>query len=106
MISQHEAEMKELNDILYTMELRHRERETEADHEFQGMMDELKNKVSTRLIKAGPTLFNKTQTYSGIPLNLDTFRPRRDDPASEVSLFSGLETWHNTSTVTHGISCT
>ena len=50
MISQHEAEIKELNDILYTMELRHRERETEADHEFQGMMDELKNKVSTRLI--------------------------------------------------------
>lgn len=47
MISQHEAEMKELRDILYTMELRYRERETEAEQEFQGMMDELKNKVST-----------------------------------------------------------
>ena len=46
MISQHEAEMKELRDILYTMELRYRERETEAEHEFQGMMDELKNKVA------------------------------------------------------------
>ena len=45
-ISQHEAEMKELNDILYTMELRFRERETEAEQEFQGMMDELKNKVN------------------------------------------------------------
>ena len=38
--------MKELNDILYTMELRYRERETEAEQEFQGLMDELKNKVS------------------------------------------------------------
>ena len=45
MISQHEAEMKGLKDILYTMELRYRERETEAEQEFQGMMDELKNKV-------------------------------------------------------------
>lgn len=47
MISQHEAEMKELRDVLYTMELRYRERETEAEQEFQGMMDELKNKVSS-----------------------------------------------------------
>lgn len=47
MISQHEAEMKELKDVLYTMDLRYRERETEAEQEFQGMMDELKNKVST-----------------------------------------------------------
>ena len=46
MISQHEEEMKELKDILYTMELRYRERETDAEQEFQGMMDELKNKVS------------------------------------------------------------
>lgn len=45
MIAQHEAEMKELRDILYTMELRYRERETDAEHEFQGMMDDLKNKV-------------------------------------------------------------
>ena len=49
MIAKHEAEMKELNDILYTMELRYRERETEAEHEFQGMMDELKNKVTAPL---------------------------------------------------------
>lgn len=48
MISQHEAEMKELKDILYTMELRYRERETEAEQEFQGMMDELKNKVNAQ----------------------------------------------------------
>ena len=45
MIAQHEAEMKELRDILYTMELRYRERETDAEHEFQGIMDDLKNKV-------------------------------------------------------------
>ena len=37
--------MKELRDILYTMELRYRERETDAEHEFQGIMDDLKNKV-------------------------------------------------------------
>lgn len=48
MIEQHKAKMKELNDILYTMELRYRERETEAEHEFQGLMDELKNKVCQR----------------------------------------------------------
>lgn len=54
MISQHEAEMKELRDILYTMELRYRERETEAEQEFQGMMDELKNKhlEDTHALKA------------------------------------------------------
>ena len=39
--------MKELRDVLYTMELRNRERETDAKHEFQGLMDELKNKVHT-----------------------------------------------------------
>ena len=39
--------MKELRDILYTMELRYRERETDAEHEFQGIMDDLKNKVKT-----------------------------------------------------------
>ena len=47
MISLHEEKMKELSDILYTMELRYRERETEAEHEFQGKMDNLKNKVTT-----------------------------------------------------------
>jgi hypothetical protein len=54
MISQHEAEMKELKDILYTMELRYRERETDAEQEFQGMMDELKNKhlEDTHALKA------------------------------------------------------
>ena len=46
MISQHEAEMKNLSDVMYTMKLRCTERESEAQQEFQGMMDELKNKVS------------------------------------------------------------
>jgi DNA-binding Xre family transcriptional regulator len=54
MIAQHEAEMKELRDILYTMELRYRERETDAEHEFQGIMDDLKNKhlEDTHALKA------------------------------------------------------
>ena len=53
MIEQQEAEMKELKDILYTMELRYRERETDAEHEFQGIMDDLKNKVSPCIHKMG-----------------------------------------------------
>ena len=45
LISRHEHETKDLADVMYAMELRHTERETEAKHEFQSLMDELKNKV-------------------------------------------------------------
>jgi len=44
LISRHKHEMKDLGDVMYAMELRHTERETEAKHEFQSLMDELKNK--------------------------------------------------------------
>lgn len=37
--------MKDLHDILYAMELRFNERESEAQQEFQSLVDELKNKV-------------------------------------------------------------
>lgn len=60
MISQHTAEMKELRDILYTMELRYRERETDAEHEFQGMMDELKNKVGLHTSPPLTSLWSKS----------------------------------------------
>ena len=46
MIDQHELEMRNLRDVMYAMELRFNERETEALQEFQGLIDELKNKVS------------------------------------------------------------
>ena len=45
MIARNEQEMRDLHDILYAMELRFTERETEAKQEFQGLVDELKNKV-------------------------------------------------------------
>lgn len=45
MIASHDHEMRELSDIMYAMELRYSERETEAAHNFQSLMDELKNKV-------------------------------------------------------------
>ena len=45
MIARNEQEMRDLHDILYAMELRFTERETEAQQEFQGLVDELKNKV-------------------------------------------------------------
>ena len=47
MIARNEQEMRDLHDILYAMELRFTERETEAQQEFQGLVDELKNKVRT-----------------------------------------------------------
>lgn len=37
--------MKELQDVLYAMKLTYTERETDAAHSFQSLMDELKNKV-------------------------------------------------------------
>ena len=46
MIQHHEQEMKNLSDVKYAMELRYTERETEAQHEHQSLMDELKNKVT------------------------------------------------------------
>lgn len=44
-VAHHEQEMKDLHDILYAMELRFNERESEAQQEFQSLVDELKNKV-------------------------------------------------------------
>ena len=73
-MAQHEAEMKELRDILYTMELRYRERETDAEHEFQGMMDELKNKVYT--IIAGP---QNRRPLSMIEPSLSHYRQHLED---------------------------
>ncbi len=43
--AQQEKEMKELRDVQYAMDLRYDERETDAAHSFQSLMDELKNKV-------------------------------------------------------------
>lgn len=45
MRTHHEQEMKELQDVLYAMKLNYTERETDAAHSFQSLMDELKNKV-------------------------------------------------------------
>lgn len=45
MMSHHSQEMKELQDILYAMKLTYTERETDAAHSFESLMDELKNKV-------------------------------------------------------------
>ena len=45
MVAQHEKEMKELGDVIYAMDLRYDERETDSAHGFQSLMDELKNKV-------------------------------------------------------------
>ncbi|XP_003385231.1 PREDICTED: coiled-coil domain-containing protein 65-like [Amphimedon queenslandica] len=43
-VSHHDQEVKDLHDILYAMELRFNERESEAQQEFQSLVDELKNK--------------------------------------------------------------
>lgn len=48
-VSKHEQEMKDLSDVLYAMELKYNERETEAQQEYQSIMDELKNKVDGKL---------------------------------------------------------
>lgn len=48
MIEHHEKEMKELQDVVYAMKLTYTERETDAAHSFQSLMDELKNKVRWR----------------------------------------------------------
>ena len=47
MLAHHEQEMKELQDVLYAMKLTYSERETDAAHNFQSLMDELKNKVNS-----------------------------------------------------------
>lgn len=46
MLGHNEQEMKELQDILYAMKLTYAERETDAAHSFQSLMDDLKNKVT------------------------------------------------------------
>lgn len=51
MVRRHEQQMKDLSDVMYAMELRYSERETKAQHEFQSLMDELKNKVVLHTIQ-------------------------------------------------------
>lgn len=46
-VQEHEKQIKDLHDIMYAMELRFSERETEAKHEFESLVDEIKNKVSS-----------------------------------------------------------
>ena len=41
----HQQEMQDLQDIAYAMELRFSEQKSEALVEFQGLVDEIKNKV-------------------------------------------------------------
>lgn len=45
MISHYDQELKDLQDVMYAMELRYTDREKNAQQEFQGAVDELKNKV-------------------------------------------------------------
>ena len=45
MLTHHDKEMKDLSDVVYAMQLRYKTRESEAQQEFQSLMDELKNKV-------------------------------------------------------------
>lgn len=45
-MEKYEQELKDLQDVMYAMELRFTEREKAAQQEFQGVVDELKNKVS------------------------------------------------------------
>ena len=45
MITGYDQELKDLHDVMYAMELRYTEREKNAQQEFQGVVDELKNKV-------------------------------------------------------------
>jgi hypothetical protein len=79
MIAQHEAEMKELRDILYTMELRYRERETDAEHEFQGIMDDLKNKVICiyRVLYRLKTYLEAIFRLSGMQNVKETYAPEK-----------------------------
>lgn len=49
MTEQHSSEMSDLRDVLYAMELRFTEKEAEAEQEFQGMVDDLKNRVGLSL---------------------------------------------------------
>ena len=45
MLSKYDQELKDLKDVMYVMELKYSEREKSAQQEFQGDVDELKNKV-------------------------------------------------------------
>ncbi len=45
-MSKYDQELKDLKDVMYVMELKFSEREKSAQQEFQGDVDELKNKVS------------------------------------------------------------
>ena len=44
-IRQHEQDMQDLRDIRYAMELRDDEHKSDILLEFQGLVDEIKNKV-------------------------------------------------------------
>ena len=44
-IADHDQQMHDLKDVMYAMELRFNEREAESQSDFQGLVDELKNKV-------------------------------------------------------------
>ena len=59
MKARHVQEMKDLGDIIYAMELRYSERESEAAQNFQSLMDELKNKVAKSRLVATSRLFSK-----------------------------------------------
>ena len=45
MVFQHKLDMQDLRDIGYAMELRHTEQQSDSQLEFQGLVDEMKNKV-------------------------------------------------------------
>ena len=50
MVSGYDQELKDLQDVMYAMELRYSEREKAAQQDFQGVVDELKNKVSVQAL--------------------------------------------------------
>ena len=50
MLDEHSKEISDLRDVLYAMELRFTEKESEAEQEFQGMVDDLKNRVCSMLL--------------------------------------------------------
>ena len=60
--------MKSLSDILYAMELKYNERESKAQHEFQSIMDELKNKVHCMCVCVCVCTY---QTFNGPLQNLE-----------------------------------
>ena len=50
MIKSHMFECNDLQDIMFAMEQEFNELKTEALHDFQSQKDEIKNKVSARLV--------------------------------------------------------